>query len=177
MKINRFHLCLIVTIATLNVSCSEPSALMFSTRATHFSSPEKFDTFILVGTGNDTLSSPMVFLIISSNGDTLWRDSFQSMDLIGYGLISTERNNITDEQKRAYIAHRIRTFFDDREYFHPAIAENDTNASFSPDESVWEAIRNDSASVGFHYLIGEENNRNIAFCTSLRRVVVYSSFD
>jgi hypothetical protein len=164
-------------ICILLASCADKAPLLMCERKVTFSSSSDPDLFTLVGRGNDTLSASMTFSVISRQGDTLWKDTFPSTDLIGYGLIDTDEHTVTSGERMAYIGQRVSHFFDDVEFSIPAIPENETDDPISPGNAIWKDIRLDTKAVGFHYLIGEENNRCIAYAKTKKVVVEYRSFD
>lgn len=89
--------------------------------------------------------------------------------LLGYGL----KHNPTDKQVEEYIKDRIDKFFNDDNFRQPAIASNDTFDEDYTKKEIWDDIISDQTSVGFHYLIGEEDGRNIAFSKKQKKVVLY----
>jgi hypothetical protein len=133
------------------------------------------DTFELVARGNDTLNSIVTFSIRTIEGDTIFSETFPATDLIGYNLLETEQLKITDVMRLKVILKRFETFFDSTNFYQPAIKHSDVCDSSYSDVSVWNDIKSDQTAIGFHFLIGEENGRSIAYSKAKRKVVVYFS--
>ena len=159
------------------LGCPPRDPLLHSERTVHFSSSESMDTFKIIAFGSDTLHASVSFLILSNSGDTLWHETFAAVELVGYGLMNTADHRVTEAEQNSYIASRIERFFDDSHLLRPAISPTDEFSGKSSQRDVWNDIRSDTIAVGFHYLIGEENNRCIAYSKKSSRVVVYKSFD
>ena len=104
-----------------------------------FSSPNAPDSFVLVGTGDDTLGAEISFFIISYNRDTIWSETFPSTDLVSF--VSTDVNKLTPQEERSIIGQRLSTFFSEKRFSSPAISATE---DFDPDYSkkdVWEDIK------------------------------------
>jgi hypothetical protein len=150
--------------------------LLLSQRVARFSSEAAVDTFRLVGIGSDTLYATMTFSIISPHRGVIYRQQFGAGDLIGYGLIPVPRKP-SKSQVKAFIANRVAQFFADAEFFLPAIKPGMVLDSEVLETALSQELLSDSTSVGFHFLLGEENNRYIAYSKALKKTVVYFSHD
>lgn len=138
-----------------------------------FSDPNKKDSFQIEILGKSLLKGTVVFKIISYAGTELFNISFQSHDLIGYGL--PENPTIIDKEN--YIKDRINNFFKKDNFIIPAIKKSDEFDQDFSDEEVWLDIKSDPTAIGFYYLIGEEDNRQIAYSKKNKKVVMYMNFD
>ncbi len=119
----------------------------------------------------------MLFAIIGSRGDTLFAESFLSRDLIGYGVLDNDNSNVTRAKERSYIGQRVTHFFDDKEFYLPAVKKHETADPDLTNMRLWNELRNDTSAVSFHFLLGEENNRAIAYSKVRKRVEILHSYD
>lgn len=151
--------------------------ILYAERRIHFSSGSSQDLFTLKGLGQDTLGARMLFAIIGSRGDTLFAESFLSRDLIGYGVLDNDNSNVTRAKERSYIGQRVTHFFDDKEFYLPAVKKHETADPDLTNMRLWNELRNDTSAVSFHFLLGEENNRAIAYSKVRKRVEILHSYD
>ena len=174
-----FVLALVTLVLRQESSRGDATArpLLYAERRIHFSSGSSDDLFLLTGKGRDTLHATMVFVIVSTNGDTLFAESFRSRDLIGYGVLQVDNTEVTKAKERYYIGQRVAHFFDDREFELPAVKQHEKADPDRTDMRLWNELRSDTSAVCFHFLRGEENNRIIAYSKSRKRVEVLKSYD
>ena len=135
----------------------------------HFSSTTDKDSFKIIVTGQSIKSGQFRFQITTKEGRAILDESFETTMLLDYGL----KDNPTDNETEEYIKTRIDKFFNEDNFHQPAIAAND---SFDEDYSkreIWDDIISDQTTVGFYYLIGEEDGRHIAYSKKLEKVVLY----
>ena len=151
--------------------------ILYAERRIHFSSGSSEDLFTLKGLGQDTLGAKMLFAIISSRGDTLFAESFLSRDLIGFGVLANDNSNVTRAKERSYIGQRVLHFFDDKEFESPAVKKNEKADSDLINMRLWNELRKDTSAVSFHFLLGEENNRAIAYSKVRKRAEILHSYD
>ena len=151
--------------------------LLYAERRIHFSSGSSDDLFSLTGKGRDTLHAKILFVIVSSNGDTLFAESFRSRDLIGYGVLQDDNGKVTQAKERFYIGQRVTHFFDDKEFSLPAVKKHETADPDMTNMRLWNELREDTSAVSFHFLLGEENNRAIAYSKVRKRVEILHSYD
>jgi hypothetical protein len=143
-------------------------------RNVRFAGQNGAEVFRLSGAGSDTLSAEMTFVILTTHGDTLFEERFPSRSLLDYGF---ERDNRSDSSERAYIAERIRRFFDDTEFESPAVPLTAAPDSGFTNLSLWEELRGDFTVISFHFLVGEEDNKVIVYSRKRRCVEVLMSYD
>jgi len=139
-------------------------------REHYFSNTESKDIFQIVLIGNDIINGEVNFLILSTAGDTIFSESFPSRYLIGYGLFGQESPK---EKKESHILKRMNEFFDEGNFSRPAIRENESCDPDYSDCEIWEILKKDQTTIGFHYLISEERSCSIACSKILKRVVTY----
>ncbi len=177
----RMTIFVLLCSAAGGLSLSPPSVaqvFLSNQRVVNFSSPTSCDTFQVVVVGSDTLKALVTFTISSSSGKLLFRRRFRSDELLGFSPIAKPGRTVSAYAERSIVTQRVRDFFADTEFLRPAVQP--TSESFrSPalPEAVWRELRSDSTSVGFHFLLGEENNQCIAFSNKLKKVVVYLTYD
>lgn len=171
------RVCLLWLLLTVSATAHRPSAPLLTRKRWHtFSSPDTRDLFSIKLEGSTLIASTAVFTITSARGIVLHRETFSAVSLIGYQLDANEINS-RPEQADSIIRQRVQTFFADAQFHQPAIASTDT---FDSDlslinESTWLKLRADQTAIGFSYLVGEEDNRSIAYDKKRRRIVVYFS--
>ncbi|MFM9838283.1 MAG: hypothetical protein ACKVOQ_08475 [Cyclobacteriaceae bacterium] len=135
----------------------------------YFSSPGDKDTFKITVTGQSIKSGHFRFQIITKDGEIILDENFETTMLLDYGL----KTNPTDQETEEYIKTRIDKLFSDDNFHQPAISKLDTFDEDYSDKEIWDDIISDQTSIGFYYLIGEEDGRQIAFSKKLGKVVLY----
>ncbi|MFN3406026.1 MAG: hypothetical protein ACK40G_18165 [Cytophagaceae bacterium] len=141
-----------------------------------FSSRHEKDTFILILKGDSIYDGTVDFIIISYNGDSIFNQTYNAVDLIGYGL--TEMKNPTVYDYEQYILMRMNSFFSEDRFLKPAIDSNinyDSELEYLISEDTWGRIKGDTSSIGFIYHIKEESFIKIVFDKSKREVIQYDS--
>lgn len=138
-----------------------------------FSDDIKEDTFRLTIFGDSLLTATITFEVIDYTGARIYLDTFPSNYLLGYEVEITDPAAV----KKAFMIKRINEFFAPDRFMSPAIEKTRTMDSdyVMLKKEVWDEIKSDNKRTGFSYLIGEENNRDIAYSKVLRKVVVYFS--
>ena len=168
MVIKSFQLLFILFILGFTVNGKN---VIYKVEGEHyFSNTESKDTFQIVLIGNDIINGEVNLIILSTAGDTIFTESFPSRYIIGYGLFGEED---TKEKKESYILKRMNEFFDEGNFSRPAIRENESCDPDYSDCEIWDLLKKDQTTIGFHYLIGEERSCSIAYSKVLNRVVKY----
>lgn len=137
----------------------------------NFSSLDTKDSLILTVKGNSIEEAMMNFKIITNKGEVILDESYEAKYLLDYGF--DER--LGEYAKEDYIKKRVDEFFLQERFHRPAITQTEIFDEDYSEKNIWDDIRSDSTSVGFYYLIGEENGRNIAYSKRLKKVVLYFS--
>jgi len=135
----------------------------------YFSSTADKDTFKIIVTGQSIKDGQFRFQIITKDGEIILDENYETTMLLDYGL----KPNPTDKETEEYIKTRIDNFFTDDKFHQPAISKFDTFDEDYSKKEIWDDIISDQNSIGFYYLIGEEDGRHIAFSKRLRKVVLY----
>jgi hypothetical protein len=134
-----------------------------------FSDTIQKDKFEIVLIGNSIIDGTVIFTIKNSNNAKILKEEFASTFLLGYAI----DYNASINEKEKFIKNRIKNFFNEENFDTPAINKGDEfNENFS-DLEIWNDIKNDSTSVGYYYLIGEEDGRKISFSKKNKKVVMY----
>jgi len=148
------------------------SALIENRVMHSFSQMDKKDEFYICIKGKSILDGKMIFKIIKSDGTEILNEEFPSCFLLGYGFAG-DKNSVKD--KEDYIKSRITDFFNEKNFLHPAIQPGESFDEDYSDKEIWDEIKSDQTSIGFSYLIGEEDLRMISFSKKKRKVVMYFS--
>ena len=136
-----------------------------------FSSSADKDTFRIKAVGSHLLTANIIFTISSSSGTLIYSVSFHAIDLINEGLPKGLGASKKDQEK--YIVKRIQEFFDEKNFCQPAIKKNEAFDEDYSRKDIWMDIKSDKTAIGFNYLIGEEDNRKIAYSKKSKKVVLY----
>lgn len=134
-----------------------------------FSSTLEKDTFKIVVTGESLKDGQFKFQIIKKNGQLILDESYETTLLLDYGL----KVNPTEKEMEQHIKTRIDNFFNEDNFHSPAISKTDTFDENYGEREIWDDISSDQTAIGFHYLIGEEDGRQIAFSKKSGKVVLY----
>ena len=144
--------------------------VLYKNEAIHnFSSTANKDTFKIIVTGQSINGGQFRFQIITKDGEIILDENYETTMLLDYGL----KPNPTDNEMEEYIKTRIDKFFKDDNFHQPAISKTDTFDKDYSKKEIWDDIITDQTSIGFYYLIGEEDGRHIAFSKKLGKVVLY----
>lgn len=135
----------------------------------YFSSTTDKDSFKITVTGQTIKSGQFRFQIITKDGQSILDESYETTMLLDYGL----KANPTDSEIDEYIKKRIDKFFNANNFHQPAIAKTDTFDEDYGEKEIWDDIIADQTSIGFHYLIGEEDGRQIAYSKKKGKIVLY----
>lgn len=134
-----------------------------------FSNPNFKDRFIISITGKTIVEGEMLFQIVDSKGEQLFVVKHPSNYLIGFGIDYES----TIEEKENYIKKRVMEFFNDNNFFEPAISADEEYDKDYSNKKIWHDIKSDSTSVGFYYLVGIENGCRISFSKKEKKVMTY----
>ena len=145
------------------------SVLYKSESLHYFSSTTDKDSFKIVVTGQSLKKGQFRFQIITKDGLSILDEDYKTTMLLDYGL----KNNSADKEIEEYIRTRIDNFFSNDNFHQPAISSSETFDEDYGKKEIWDDIIADQTSVGFYYLIGEENGRHIAFSKKLGKVFLY----
>ena len=148
----------------------EDSVLIENKVKHSFSQIDKNDEFYICIKGKSIVEGKMIFKIIKSDGIVILNEEFPSYLLIGYGF-EGDMNSVKD--KEDYIKSRISYFFNEDKFIQPAIQPGESFDEDYSDKEIWDDIKSDQTSIGFSYLIGEDDGRMISFSKKKGKVVMY----
>jgi len=137
----------------------------------YFSSTTEKDSFKIVVIGQSLKDGQFRFQIITKDGQSILDEGYATTMLLDYGL----KDDPTDNEIVEYIKTRIDKFFTEDNFHQPAISKNDIFDEDYGEKEIWDDIIADQTSVGFYYLIGEEDGRHIVFSKKFGKVVLYYS--
>jgi hypothetical protein len=148
---------------------SDTTTILYRNNFVHeFSDNVKKDSFNIYIKGKTLLGGHVKFEIKNTAGQILLNESFKAIFLLGDGV----NPDLSDKEKEDFIKKRINEFFNEIRFFQPAITDQDFNEDFS-DKEIWSDIKSDKTAIGFYYLIGEEDGRQIAYSKKLGKIVMY----
>jgi hypothetical protein len=138
-------------------------------RVHNFSNSEKQDTFRITLWGNNLQTALAKFEIISSTGEVLYKEEFETNYFFDYNL----QENATYQEKDEFILDRVETFFADENFIMPAIKSDQKYDPNYSDEKIWNAVKAEKGAIGFHYQLGKEDGRWLAYLKQQNKVVLY----
>lgn len=137
-----------------------------------FSDPSHEDLFQIVLIGEELLAAEVNFTIQNAAGQEIYKDTFPSRDLLGYGLMEISQNP-TNEDRKNYIQKRVASFFEKASFSQPAIPAKAVFDAEMYNKEAWDLIHKNPQIIGFYYLTGEENGRSIVFSPAQNKAIVY----
>ncbi|NCA77917.1 MAG: hypothetical protein EOM90_16435 [Alphaproteobacteria bacterium] len=163
---------IITEIENINKSTATiEDSVLIENRVMHsFSQMDKQDQFYICIKGKSIIDGKMMFKIIKSDGTVILNEEFPSCYLLNYGF-EGDIHSVKDRED--FIKSRISDFFNENNFLHPAIQPNESFDEDYSDKLIWDEIKSDQTSIGFSYLIGEEDIRMISFSKKKGKVVMY----
>lgn len=146
-------------------------SLLIEKRIMHeFSQCGKKDEFYVCIKGKSVSEGKVIFKIKSYRGVEILKEEFPSYLLMDYGFVG-DQNSKADRED--YMKKRIIEFFYEKKFSTPAIKLGENFDKAFSNKEIWDDIKSDQTAIGFHYLIGEEDGRSIAFSKKIGKVVMY----
>ncbi|WP_306352040.1 hypothetical protein [Flavobacterium sp. '19STA2R22 D10 B1'] len=137
-----------------------------------FSNPTVEDEFKLTITGKSILEGEMNFTITDAKGVQIFTNTLSSDYLIGFG--SNDGGSMTNEEQVAYITKRVQDFFNEENFVKPVITKETKLEGASVNKLTWEEFKSEPKLIGFTYLLGKEDRRNIIFSRNREVVLNYN---
>ncbi len=153
----------------------QASSALFTLEKLHtFSEKGVQDTFQLTLSGKDYMNARVIFRIISG-GRVIYEDAFDSQYLIDYGIDdkADSSGRLNDSIRSAYIGDRLRHFFDEKNFRTPAIRPDAVFEDQYVSRELFEELKARPDAVSFHYLLGKEDGRYIAWSENHRKVRLF----
>lgn len=168
----------VISSISINPQIKNDKNIIYRVEKKHkFISNEDAVSFKITLSGKDTLSGVIKFEVTTHNNNSIYNDEFPAIDLIGYGLTEDNEHKFMHKDSCIYIIERMNNFFSEENFLTPAIHKGETFVPDFSEEKIWNDIASDSTAIGFYYLVGEENNKQIAYSKKKAKVVVYKSYD
>ncbi|SNC75114.1 hypothetical protein SAMN06265337_2711 [Hymenobacter gelipurpurascens] len=136
-----------------------------------FSSPSTPDVFTLALRGPNLLSGEATFTITAAGGQVIFREVLTAPDLEAALVYEMKGSTATQAEREAYVRRRMEEFFADKNFQKPALPKAATFQPGLADRAAWDDLHRRSDALGFHYLVGKEDRRVIAW-SPLRKQVV-----
>jgi hypothetical protein len=138
-----------------------------------FSSPLVNDKFELTLWGENIFDGIITFKISDSNKNYLYFEQFTVGELMEFGPPETDLAYERSSDDSTFIILMMKQFFDERNFWYPAIADSSQMKDNYSDFETWNIIWQENAPIGFHYLLGAEDGRAIAYSIRQKKVIVY----
>lgn len=137
-----------------------------------FSNPEKKDVFFIAIKGKNLLDGKVIFTITSAEGKQLLKEEFDANYLFGYDFTGDFKSK---KDTDAFIKKRIESFFEEKHFSVPAIEDDVVfeDQEYYIDKETWEEIKSNKQAISFHYRLGSEDGRHIAFSVKKQKAVMY----
>jgi hypothetical protein len=136
-----------------------------------FSAPATPDVFTLALRGPNLLSGEASFTITTASGQVIFREVLTAPDLEAALVYEMKTPTATQAEREAYVRRRMDEFFAEKNFQRPAIPASATYQPGLADRVAWDDLRRRPDARGFHYLVGKEDQRVIAW-SPLRKQVV-----
>jgi len=128
------------------------------------------DEFKIVLKGSSLAKGLVYFTIKNSNGDYILNEKFPANLLLNYDF---QGNFNSTKEIEKFIKKRVFNFFNDENFYFPAIKEGEEIMEDYVDKNIWEDVKSDTNAIGFYYLIGEEDGRKITYSKKNKKIVMY----
>ncbi|RSK51428.1 hypothetical protein [Hymenobacter rigui] len=151
---------------------------LLTSRTKHvFSAASTPDVFSLVLRGSSVLSGEATLTITTASGQVIFREVLSSPDLEAAMVYEMKGPTATQAEREAYVRKRVKEFFADKNFQRPAVAKSATfpaaaEAPAGLDRAAWDDLHRRPEAIAFHYLVGKEDRRTIAW-SPLRKQVVH----
>jgi len=156
---------------TSNKSVLSKDSILVENKIKHvFSNMDSLDEFRIYIKGKSIIDGTVIFRITKDNGDILLNEEFPSYLLMGYDF---EGNADSKSDREKFMINRIKSFFNEKNFLNPAISPNQTFDEDYSDKEIWDEISADKTRIGFSYILGEEDGRQIAYSKKSNKAVLY----
>lgn len=163
---------------------AEDTLLLHAVHAEHaFSSPTTKDKFLIELTGEDILEGAVDLVILSSQNDTIHHEQFRAADLEASLVYEMQTPQATSQERKDFVIRRMDAFFgEDRfsQFLSLGRTYDPEPAQYYPgyvDPETWQELKTNQHAIGFHYLLGKEENKFIAYSNRKKQAVLYQVHD
>ena len=136
-----------------------------------FSAPGTTDLFQLVVRGTSLLTGEVEFTITDAAGQTIFREMLSPADLEASMVYEMKTPTATPAEREAFVRRRLDSFFAEQNFHRPALKPEEAYAPGTLDRPTWDDLRKRPDAVSFHYLVGKEDRRRIAWSGLKKQVV------
>ncbi|MBK6612276.1 MAG: hypothetical protein IPG29_15885 [Sphingobacteriales bacterium] len=161
----------------LSRSFSGKSVLFDMQKAISFSSKTKSDQFHLKVQGDSLVNSWAWVSIVSYKGDTLFKQSFETMLS---ATVDTSKKPENQMEAETLVKKQLEIFFNPDKFIKPAIATTEKyaqNYTAYIDKKSWNAIKNNPEAIGFKFQTAANQIKYLAYEKDSNRALVYYSAD
>ncbi|TGE22181.1 hypothetical protein E5K00_18205 [Hymenobacter aquaticus] len=141
-----------------------------------FSAPGTPDMFTVVLRGQSVLNGEVTFTITDAAGQTIFREMLSPADLEASMVYEMKSATATQAEREAFVRRRLDTFFAEQNFHRPALGPQETYAPGDLDRATWDDLRKRPDAVSFHYLVGKEDRRRIAWSPLKKQVARLPGF-
>lgn len=163
---------------------AEDALRLHAVHAEHaFSYPTTKDKFLIELTGKDTLEGTVDFVILNSRNDTIHHEQFRAADLEASLVYEMQMPQATPQERKDFVIRRMDEFFGENRFSQPLTlgpTYDPEPARYYPryiDPETWLELKSNPHAIGFHYLLGKEENKFIAYSNRKKQVVLYQVQD
>jgi hypothetical protein len=140
----------------------------------YFSSLQKKDTFSIRLIGESIAKGKVHFDIRNYEGTEIFHVEMEAVELLNYSIPP----NATEAEREKFIIKRMNEFFNESNFESPAIKKDETYNAYNnsdTDSATWVALKSNVQSVGFCFLVGEENRSCISYDKINHKLFKYKS--
>ena len=138
-----------------------------------FSSRTNNDRFTLSLHGPNIFDGVLTFKIVTEEGKEIYKDEFTTGEMMEFGPPETDIGYLRSKEDSLTITIIMNQFFDERSFTFPAVLDSSEMKDNYTAFDEWNLIYQDPDATGFHYLLGAEDGRSIAYSKKRKKVVVY----
>lgn len=148
---------------------TDTTTILFKTSFAHeFSDNAQKDSFNIYITGKTIHYGLVRFNIKNATGQIIYSESFPTSN-----IWDVEMHNSPKEETEKYILNFINKYFNEKNFFSPAIGQGESFMDDYSDKKIWDELKGDKSAIGFSCSSGYEDGRKIAYLKSLKRAVIY----
>lgn len=133
-----------------------------------FSTIGKLDEFKISLTGKSIIEGRILFTIKNNEGIIIYKEQFESTDLLSEFL-----DESSSKVKEKEIKRRLYNFFDQVNFKCPAIKKDEQFSDEFTNKPIFIEIKSDPSAIGFRIITGSENGTSIVYSKILKKVVAY----
>lgn len=149
-------------------------SILRTVNATHyFTNTKSKDNFILQLRGTKVVSSQAQFVILSSTGDTIRKETMPASTLLDEQALEDPRA-ATVRDKEIAILKGMNAFFSEDRFTKPAVPRKAV-APADVDAQAWSLVQADTKAIGFDYKTAGGKERRIAYAKKLQKAVVVAN--